>query len=133
MPSPGRSGYRRKCPGCFYFFVICQSCHRGQRYCSYECRYGGRLATFRRGSQTYQRSPIGRIKHRERQKKYRKNRQLKKIVTQHSLKKLKKTLPLVPGAGSVFRSRIPVRSLSGGDNRCCRSCQKPVGWFLNSS
>jgi hypothetical protein len=64
---------QRVCRGseCQAVFWICQHCDRGQRYCSPACRAQARLQQRRRANCRHQRSPEGRLDHRDRQREYR--------------------------------------------------------------
>ncbi len=65
---------QRVCRGseCHAVFWICRHCDRGQRYCSPACRAQARLQQRRRANDRHQRSPEGRLDHRDRQREYRK-------------------------------------------------------------
>jgi hypothetical protein len=67
---------QRVCRGrdCHAVFWICQHCDRGQCYCSPACRDGARLEQRRRANCRHQRSPEGRLDHRDRQRDYRQRR-----------------------------------------------------------
>ena len=56
---------------CGSLFAICSCCDRGQRYCSQQCRDRSRLRQRRAANRRHQRSPEGRLDHRDRQKRYR--------------------------------------------------------------
>ena len=62
---------QRVCLGCQTVFWICQHCDRGHRYCSLACRTQARLQQRRRANCRHQRSPEGRLDHRDRQRQYR--------------------------------------------------------------
>jgi len=62
---------QRVCFGCQTVFWICQHCDRGHRYCSLACRTQARLQQRRRANCRHQRSPEGRLDHRDRQRQYR--------------------------------------------------------------
>lgn len=67
---------QRVCRGreCHAVFWICQHCDRGQCYCSPACRAQARLEQRRRANCRHQRSPEGRLDHRDRQREYRRRR-----------------------------------------------------------
>ena len=120
-------GKRLICPSCGSVFVVCQSCYTGHRYCSIECRKLGRRSSLNRTSAYYQKSSFGRINHRERQKRYRKNRALQKSVTHQT---------------SVFPSSdVRKPSLRRPPNRRkrpqrqqvsnCLICGQRIDWFFN--
>jgi hypothetical protein len=58
-------------PQCRTVFFICASCDRGHRYCSLDCREQARRQQRRRANERHQRSPEGRLDHRDRQREYR--------------------------------------------------------------
>lgn len=64
---------QRICLGgdCHAVFYLCSHCDRGQRYCSLTCRQQARLGQRRCANRRYQRSPEGRLDHRDRQRQYR--------------------------------------------------------------
>ena len=57
--------------GCRSPFWICRSCDRGHRYCSVLCRQRNRRRQLREANRRYQRSPEGKLDHRDRQRAYR--------------------------------------------------------------
>ena len=67
---------QRICPAveCHAVFWICRHCDRGQRYCSDTCRVEARRGQRRRANHRHQRSPEGRLDHRDRQRRYRRRR-----------------------------------------------------------
>ncbi len=67
---------QRVCRGreCQAVFWICRHCDRGQCYCSPACRDQARLEQRRRANCRHQRSPEGRLDHRDRQREYRRRR-----------------------------------------------------------
>ena len=125
-------GNQRRCPGCTKFFVICRSCDRGHRYCSSNCKLYGRRKSWKRSTKIYQQTPTGKINHSERQKRYRKNRQLKNSETQHSSEIVKNSLQTIPikkvapGIGSVRKPGfVPASN--------CIHCHRNIRFFINSS
>ena len=74
---------QRVCPGhqCHVTFFICSHCDRGHRYCSTECRELARRRQRRCANGRHQRSPEGRLDHRDRQREYRERRQEQSRVT----------------------------------------------------
>jgi len=62
---------QRRCRACNAVFVICRPCDRGQRYCSAQCRVPVLREQRRRANRRHQRSPEGRLDHRDRQRQYR--------------------------------------------------------------
>jgi len=55
-------------------FWICRSCYRGQGYCRRSCRRVQRRRQLRAANRRHQRSPEGRLDHRDRQRAYRRRR-----------------------------------------------------------
>ena len=68
--------------GCETVFTICSSCYRGQVYCGDACRGKARLRQRRRANEKHQKSPEGRLDHRDRQRVYRERCRLR--VTDHT-------------------------------------------------
>ena len=67
-------GYRTlRCRGvgCGAVFYICESCYRGQAYCGDECRAPAQRRQRRTANAKHQRSPEGRLDHRDHQRAYR--------------------------------------------------------------
>ena len=62
---------QRLCRACGAVFYVCRSCDRGQRYCSERCRERSRREQRRAANRRHQRSPEGRLDHRDRQREYR--------------------------------------------------------------
>lgn len=60
-----------KCRWCDIFFCICQSCWRGQVYCSDECRIYGRRKAHREAQKRYRQTAEGQSAHREAERKRR--------------------------------------------------------------
>ena len=57
--------------GCGAVFWICRHCDRGHRYCGERCRRKTRRQQRRRANEKHQKSPEGRLDHRDRQRVYR--------------------------------------------------------------
>lgn len=68
MPESHR---RASCAHCRLIFYICRPCDRGQIYCSLRCRQAGAAKSRRRANRRHQRSPEGRLDHRDRQRRWR--------------------------------------------------------------
>ena len=66
---------------CHAIFWLCPHCDRGQRYCSLACRAHARLRQRRQANQRHQRSPEGRLDHRDRQRAYRQRRAECRVMT----------------------------------------------------
>ncbi len=77
-------GYRRQCPGCTSWFVICLPCDRWHWYCSAECKDQARRASRRKSSRKYRRSGRGRRSNRKAQARHRLGKPRKKSVSHHS-------------------------------------------------
>ena len=69
----------RRCrgAGCGTVFSICGSCWRGQAYCGAPCRATAQRAQRRHATARHQRSPEGRLDHRDRQRAYRARRRFR--------------------------------------------------------
>lgn len=85
VESCGRCGeeesHRIYCCGrCGKLVVICSGCDRGNVYCARECAELCRREANRRHGRNYQQSPLGRLKHADRQAAYRER--LREKVTQ---------------------------------------------------
>ncbi len=76
---------QRTCPrvDCLATFFLCTHCDRGHRYCSPACSARARREQRRRANQRHQRSPEGRLDHRDRQRDYRRRCQDRSRVTDH--------------------------------------------------
>lgn len=64
-------GEQKRCRGCGQMFVIHVRCDRGREYCGDVCREGGRKQVCRRARAAHQKSPLGRLDHRDRMKDFR--------------------------------------------------------------
>jgi hypothetical protein len=74
------------CHFCHKKVTICNSCDRGHIYCGLRCSGMARHASLKMAGRKYQTNREGKLKHAERQKRYRMRQ--KKIVTHHSSKLL---------------------------------------------
>ena len=125
--------------GCGAMFFVCPHCDRGQGYCSDNCRQRSRLKQVRAASRRYQKSPEGRLGHRDCQGSYRQRKAVAalvlpaKNVTHHgseeesrsailSILSRKKSLTLSP-------ERLR-RSLSETGSLICQFCER-TALFLN--
>ena len=61
-------------------FYICASCYRGQRYCGAPCRATAQRRQRRQANARHQRSPEGRLDHRDRQRAYRARCRLRRVT-----------------------------------------------------
>lgn len=96
--------------GCHVVFWICQHCDRGQRYCSPACRAEARLQQRRRANCRHQRSPEGRLDHRDRQREYRHRQACRAHVTDQGSHSI--TSPALCGCGITRSTRVAVQSRS---------------------
>lgn len=71
------------CALCHNKITICYACDRGNLYCGPSCSQVARRSTLSRAGKKYQSNQRGKLKHAERQKRYRSNP--KKIVTHHTI------------------------------------------------
>ena len=67
---------QRICRQCGRLFAICAACDRGHTYCTPPCRTLGRRRSVRAARDRHQRSPEGRLDHRDRQRAYRVRRRV---------------------------------------------------------
>jgi len=67
---------------CLATFFLCSHCDRGHRYCSPECSGHAKREQRRRANQRHQRSPEGRLDHRDRQREYRQRCEQRSHVTE---------------------------------------------------
>ena len=67
---------QRICRQCGRLFAICAACDRGHTYCTPSCRTLGRRRSVRAARDRHQRSPEGRLDHRDRQRAYRVRRRV---------------------------------------------------------
>jgi len=80
----GEESHRIYCCGrCGKLVAICSRCDRGNAYCAGECAELSRQESNRRHARSYQQTPLGRMKHADRQAAYR-ERQLQKVTQQGS-------------------------------------------------
>lgn len=63
-------------------FFLCRACDRGQCYCSAACRRRARTSQRRAARQRHQRSPAGRLDHRDRQRAYRRRQAVRRHTEQ---------------------------------------------------
>jgi len=59
------------CGWCHLFFCVCQSCWRGQAYCSNECRKARQIHVHREAQRRYRKKEKGRLAHLKAQRRYR--------------------------------------------------------------
>lgn len=87
MAVPGEVVLRQRVcrsQGCQTVFWICTHCDRGQRYCCAACRSEARRQQCRAANRRYQRSPEGRLDHRDRQRAYRERHAPVRVTDQSS-------------------------------------------------
>lgn len=106
---------QRVCDGCSAVFWICPRCDRGQRYCSPACRAAARLQQHRSANGRHQRTPEGRLDHRDRQQRYRRRLAQETVTDQGSISipdparfgcGNSASLPLAPQATAVVPCRF---------------------------
>jgi len=113
MAIPGEVALRQRVcygGGCHAVFWICRHCDRGQRYCSPTCRAQARLQQRRDANCRHQRSPEGRLDHRDRQREYRRRHAQTRVTDQGSLSILSPASSST--AVSAYQSTSPWRELS---------------------
>lgn len=64
-------GEQKRCRGCGAMFVIHVRCDRGREYCGPACRQSARRQVCRRARAAHQKSPLGRLDHRDRMRAFR--------------------------------------------------------------
>ena len=84
-------------PGCGTVFYLCGSCYRGQAYCGHPCRATAQRRQRRRANARHQRSPEGRLDHRDRQRAYRARR--RRRVTDVPSTRPPRSTTIAPRAG----------------------------------
>jgi hypothetical protein len=118
---------QRVCPGigCHAVFWICRHCDRGQRYCSDACRVAARRSQRRRANDRHQRSPEGKLDHRDRQRRYRRRRA--RVTDQGSL-----SISFPPSSDCGAPETAPVTDPSSPGVAAKRRCppDRPLVPFL---
>ena len=109
------------CVGCHSLVTICSPCDRNNIYCGSTCSRAARRKSYSMASKRYQKSYRGRIKHAERQRRYRGRQKIK--VTHHSS-------PVLPP--HVVLPPKPKKLISGAvsGHLHCHFCGKPCSPFL---
>lgn len=79
-PEPLRQRFCRA-QGCGARFFLCRACDRGQCYCCLACRAQARTQQRRAARQRHQRSPAGRLDHRDRQRAYRRRLAIRRYTS----------------------------------------------------
>lgn len=87
------------CALCCKKVTICSACDKGNIYCNQKCSQLARNASKRAADRKYQNNQRGKLKHAERQRRYR--LRIKKIVTDHTLKPLPSNDLLSPTLNKV--------------------------------
>ena len=67
---------QKTCRHCSCLFAICTACDRGHAYCTPRCRAAARRRSVQAARARHQRSPEGRLDHRDRQRVYRDRRRV---------------------------------------------------------
>jgi hypothetical protein len=93
-------------------FFLCPACDRGQCYCSAACRRSVRTVQRRAARQRHQRSPAGRLDHRDRQRAYRRRLAVRRHAESGATPTPTPTAPLSTPEKNVtdHASHAPVRS-----------------------
>ena len=73
-----KSARKYNCVRCHAQIIICSACDRGNIYCGSICSQQARVQNHQISNQLYQKSLKGRLKHAERQRGYRAQRERKK-------------------------------------------------------
>ena len=129
MPTACSAAFRQRVcrfPPCRAVFYLCRHCDRGQRYCSSRCREKSRRRQRREANRRHQRSPEGRLDHRDRQRAYR--RRWKARVTDQSSLPASPCVNLTapPASKPAEATREPER-LSAPSTT---GLGEPVGWVV---
>ena len=113
------------CARCFTSVVICSRCDRGNIYCESTCSGRARAQYHRIANQKYQRSLKGRLKHAQRQRRYRERQKAtaKKVMDQGS--------PVMP-PNDVLPNRPNERPSRQACTDYCHFCGEPVSLFLRN-
>jgi hypothetical protein len=106
--------------------VICTCCDRGNIYCSSSCSSKAREKSLQLAGHRYQNSYLGRLKHAQRQKRYR-ERQIKKVTHQGS--SLLPDNDLLP---SKPNQAIKHQEQTASDSLYCCFCSKKCSLFLRT-
>ena len=97
--------------GCPAVFYICGACYRGQAYCGARCRAPAQRQHRRDANPRHQRSPEGRLDHRDRQRVYR------------AISMCRKRSFATGGRGRLPASAaVPARETTHGTARACCAC-----------
>lgn len=84
-------GDLRRCRGCGQMFAIHRGCRRGHEYCGKVCGRAARRKTSRKARAEHQKSPLGRLDHRDRNRVYRAALRRARVMDLHS-----ENLPSLP-------------------------------------
>jgi hypothetical protein len=84
-------GELRRCGGCGQMFAIHVRCRRGHEYCGDGCGEAARKQVSRQARARHQKSPLGRLDHRDRNRAFRAARKAARVMDLHS-----KNLPSLP-------------------------------------
>lgn len=107
------------CARCRRQVVICRRCDRGHIYCGRRCSQPARRESLRAAGRRYQGSRAGRLKHAERQRRYRSHRE--KVTHQGS--------PAVPSHDSLPRESRAALARFESIIRC-QFCKRPCSPFV---
>lgn len=103
----------RLCRGeaCRSAFFVCRRCDRGQRYCGERCRQKARREQRRAANRRHQRSPEGRLDHRDRQREYRRRLVARRVTDQGSEEAV--------GAPTLALLKVAAVPTVAGEPACC--------------
>jgi hypothetical protein len=113
------------CACCLTPVVVCSRCDRGNIYCGSTCSACTRTLNHRIANQQYQRSLKGRLKHAQRQRRYRERQKAiaKKVTDMGS--------PVLP-PNDVLPDRPNERPSRQVCTAHCHFCGEPVSLFLRN-
>lgn len=118
------SGRLFNCARCRIQVVICSNCDRNNIYCSKRCARIVRTESIKASGQRYQQSRRGRLKHADRQRRYRERQ--KEKVTHHSS-------PVLPSNDLLFseqNKQVACLMQPTTQGICCNFCKRPCIEFL---
>lgn len=113
------------CARCHRQVVICRYCDRGNIYCARGCAEAARKEGLRAAGRRYQRSRQGRLRHAERQRRYRARRQ--KVTHQGSLSSSSDDALFTGPERPAGNGSMGSGSASG---ICCHFCRRECAPFL---
>lgn len=128
MSQSTRRAFRLKCLQCRQFFAICTSCFRGQRYCGRNCSRLARAAGLKRSRRLYEKTPEAKVRHCQRQNRYRRRLKKRDGSGFHSNTSCRKNNPaklckITTTTVNIMACLLPVR-------RCYSSIEPHWHWRL---